>query len=49
MIQARASKSLYIQVLIAVLVGVVLGHYYPDIAVQMQPLGDGFVKLVRMM
>ena len=49
MIQARASKSLYIQVLIAVLLGVALGHYYPDIAVQMQPLGDAFVKLVRMM
>ena len=49
MIKARASKSLYIQVLIAVLLGVTLGHYYPDIAVQMQPLGDGFVKLVRMM
>jgi len=48
-IQARASKSLYIQVLIAVLIGVVLGHYAPDIAVQMQPLGDAFVKLVRMM
>ena len=49
MIQARASKSLYIQVLIAVVLGVLLGHFYPAIAVQMQPFGDGFVKLVRMM
>ena len=42
------SKSLYLQVLAAVIAGVVLGHYAPDIAVQMQPLGDAFVRLVRM-
>jgi aerobic C4-dicarboxylate transport protein len=42
------SKSLYLQVLAAVLLGVLLGHLYPDIAVQMQPLGDAFVRLVRM-
>ncbi len=49
MIQASQSKSLYIQVLIAVLAGILLGHFYPSIAQNMQPLGDGFVKLVRMM
>ncbi len=49
MIQAHQSKSLYIQVLIAIVLGVVLGHFYPAFAVQMQPFGDGFVKLVRMM
>jgi len=42
------SKSLYLQVLAAVIAGVILGHYAPDIAVQMQPLGDAFVRLVRM-
>ena len=42
------SKSLYIQVLVAVAAGVLLGHFYPDIAVQMQPLGDAFVRLVKM-
>ncbi len=42
------SKSLYLQVLAAVIAGVVLGHFAPDIAVQMQPLGDAFVRLVRM-
>jgi aerobic C4-dicarboxylate transport protein len=47
-IQTTQSKSLYIQVLIAVVAGVVLGHFYPDLAVDMQPLGLAFVKLVRM-
>ena len=42
------SKSLYLQVLVAVALGVALGHYYPDFAVQMQPLGDAFVRLVKM-
>src|SRR5260370_8973849 len=43
------SKSLYIQVLTAVVIGAALGHFYPAIAVEMQPLGDAFVKLVRML
>jgi aerobic C4-dicarboxylate transport protein len=49
MASARASKSLYVQVLIAILAGVLLGYFLPNIAIEMQPLGDGFVKLVRMM
>jgi len=42
------SKSLYLQVLIAVAAGIALGHFYPAIAIQMQPLGDAFVRLVKM-
>lgn len=42
-------KSLYIQVLSAILAGVMLGHFYPDFAVQLKPLGDGFIKLIKMM
>ncbi len=42
------SKSLYIQVLIAVVVGASLGHFYPSLAIEMGPFGEGFVKLVRM-
>ena len=41
-------KSLYFQVLLAITVGVLLGHFYPDIGAQMKPLGDGFVKLIKM-
>jgi len=40
---------LYIQVLIAIALGIALGHFYPSIAVPMKPLGDGFIALIRMM
>jgi aerobic C4-dicarboxylate transport protein len=40
---------LYVQVLIAIALAVLLGHFYPTIAVQMKPLGDGFVKLIKML
>jgi aerobic C4-dicarboxylate transport protein len=46
--QASQSKSLYIQVLIAIVIGVALGHFYPSIGEQMNPFAIGFVKLVRM-
>ena len=42
-------KSLYIQVLIAIAIGVATGYFYPDFAVQLKPLGDGFIKLIKMM
>jgi aerobic C4-dicarboxylate transport protein len=40
---------LYFQVLVAIVIGVLLGHFAPETAVKMRPLGDGFIKLVRMM
>ena len=40
---------LYIQVLIAIAVGIVLGHYFPKAGVAMKPLGDGFIALIKMM
>ncbi|MEA2774919.1 MAG: aerobic C4-dicarboxylate transport protein [Acetobacteraceae bacterium] len=45
---ARSAKGLYIQVLLGVVIGAALGHFWPVVAVQMQPLGDAFIKLVRM-
>jgi aerobic C4-dicarboxylate transport protein len=45
----RWYTSLYVQVLIAITIGVLLGHYVPDVAVTFKPLGDGFIKLVKMM
>lgn len=41
-------KSLYFQVLTAITIGILLGHFYPDLGTQMKPLGDGFVKLIKM-
>ena len=42
-------KSLYFQVIIAILIGIILGNFYPSIAIQLKPLGDGFIKLIKMM
>ena len=45
----KVFKSLYIQVLIAIFIGIILGHFYPSFAVQLKPLGDAFIKLIKMM
>ncbi len=42
-------KSLYFQVLIAICIGIAIGYFYPSFAVQLKPLGDGFIKLIKMM
>ena len=42
-------KSLYFQVIVAIICGVLLGHFMPDSGTAMKPLGDGFIKLVKMM
>jgi len=44
----RKSSLLYLWVLVAIAAGVALGHYQPDIAVTLKPLGDLFVKLVKL-
>jgi aerobic C4-dicarboxylate transport protein len=41
-------KVLYVQVIVAIIIGIALGHYSPDFAVDMKPLGDGFIKLIKM-
>lgn len=41
--------GLYGQVLLAIGAGVLLGHLSPEIGVQMKPLGDGFIKLIKML
>ncbi|WP_436411675.1 cation:dicarboxylate symporter family transporter [Variovorax ginsengisoli] len=42
-------RRLYIQVLIGILLGVALGHFYPTVGADMKPLGDGFIKLIKML
>src|SRR3712207_6616034 len=42
-------QHLYVQVLAAILAGVLLGHFYPTIAAQMKPFGDAFIKLIKML
>jgi len=41
-------KSLYAQVLTAIIIGVLLGHFYPALGAEMKPLGDAFIKLIKM-
>src|SRR2546430_11759322 len=40
---------LYVQVLIAIAVGILIGHYFPNTGVALKPLGDGFISLIKMM
>src|SRR5438477_11676402 len=42
-------KSLYFQVITAIVIGVLLGNFYPSTGEAMKPLGDGFIKLIKMM
>ncbi len=44
----RLVSSLYFQVLLAITIGITLGHFYPDAGTAMQPLGTGFIKLIKM-
>ena len=39
---------LYFQVIVAITAGIVLGHFYPDFGTQLKPLGDAFIRLVKM-
>ena len=41
-------KSLYFQVLVAIAIGVGLGHFYPETGAAMKPFGDAFIKLIKM-
>jgi aerobic C4-dicarboxylate transport protein len=40
---------LYIQVLIAIAIGILIGHFYPNTGMALKPLGDGFISLIKMM
>ena len=41
-------RHLYFQVLVAIVAGILLGHYWPLFGEQLKPLGDAFVRLVKM-
>ena len=41
--------SLYVQVLVAIAIGVLLGHFWPEAGQSMKPLGDSFIKLIKML
>ena len=41
-------KSLYFQVITAIIIGVLVGHFFPHTGEALKPLGDGFIKLIKM-
>ncbi len=45
----RQRDTLYLQVLVAIVLGVIVGYLRPDWGVHLQPLGDGFIKLIKML
>lgn len=42
-------SKLYVQVLIAIVVGILLGHFMPELGTKLKPLGDLFIKLIKML
>jgi len=40
--------TLYFQVIVAIVIGASLGHFYPETVVAIKPFGDGFIKLIKM-
>ncbi|MGM9482984.1 dicarboxylate/amino acid:cation symporter [Roseateles sp. NT4] len=41
-------RSLYAQVITAIVIGVLVGHFFPQTGEALKPLGDGFIKLIKM-
>ena len=46
--QSRLWQSLYFQVITAIVIGVLLGYFFPETGEKLKPLGDGFIKLIKM-
>lgn len=44
----KAFKTLYFQVIVAILIGILIGHFFPNVGVALKPLGDGFIKMIKM-
>ena len=41
-------RTLYFQVIFAIILGALIGHFWPSVGESLKPLGDGFIKLVKM-
>ena len=49
MAERSGFRSLYAQVLVAVVAGALIGHVWPETGVALKPLGDGFIRLIKML
>ena len=47
-VSGRWYRSLFVQILVAVVAGILIGHFWPVIGAQLKPLGDGFIRLIKM-
>jgi len=47
-LKKKIYQHLYFQVIVAIVLGILLGKFYPELGEKMKPLGDGFIKLVKM-
>ena len=45
----KVFRLLYVQVLVAIALGIAVGAIWPDFGVSLKPLGDGFIKLIKML
>jgi len=45
---SKLIRSLYFQVVLAIIIGILIGHFFPTVGQSLKPLGDGFIKLVKM-
>ena len=45
----RYLRHLYVQVLLAICAGIALGHFHPEFGASLKPLGDAFIKLIKML
>ena len=46
-VSLRVLKKLYVQVVIGIVIGILLGVAWPQLGVDMKPLGDGFISIIR--
>lgn len=47
--QGPIYQRLYFQVIVGILLGIFLGHFFPELAITLKPLGDAFIRLIKMM
>src|SRR5215217_333642 len=47
-IKKRWYTSLFVQLLVAVVAGILIGHFWPGFGAQLKPVGDGFIRLIKM-
>ncbi|MFI0462759.1 MULTISPECIES: C4-dicarboxylate transporter DctA [Saccharopolyspora] len=45
---SRVLSSLFVQVLIAAVIGIAVGHFWPEFGGALKPIGDGFIRLIKM-